>query len=80
MKIYEDLPYIFQENFLLNGFNVFLLKVSDFALIIINADGTWITNNAMNYYYSTPSIQYLDIERKIQGSTALYIKRHQYTI
>lgn len=70
-----------QKHFLRNDFSVFLLKVPDFALITINADGTWITNNAMSNYYGAPSVQYFDIERKIHGSSSWhYISINTNTI
>jgi len=59
-----------QKHFLRNSFNVFLLKVPAFSLITINADHSWMSGNKMNDYYGAPSIQYLDIENRIQGSTS----------
>lgn len=65
---YHRFGYIKQKHFLLNSYNVFLMKQPGFSLINAVVDGNWVTNNVMNDYYGQAYIQYLDIETKITNT------------
>jgi hypothetical protein len=50
-----------QKHFMLNSYNVYLLKQPSFTLVTASVDGSWHTTYRMNNYYNQPYIQYLDI-------------------
>jgi hypothetical protein len=55
---------------MLNSYNLFLLRKPSFTLVTASVDSSWFTTYRMNNYYGQPSIQYLDIENKIIGTTS----------
>lgn len=58
---YHRFGYLKQKHFLLNSYNVYLMKQPHFSLITAVVDGSWVTTHRMNNYYGTPYIQYYDV-------------------
>lgn len=65
---YHRFGHMKQKHFLLNSYNVYLLKQPSMSATIAIVDNNWVTTNRMNNYFGQPTIQYLDIENKVANT------------
>lgn len=62
---YHRFGYMKQKHFLLNSYNVYLLKQPSMSATIAIVDNNWVLAYRSNNYFGQPSIQYFDIENKV---------------